>query len=163
MFQAECCLYALVFYWWGDWGLEKLNDWQKVVQWWSENLILSHLTQQWALLAILCSQSGLYTLCIHRNQWLMGAGEAHISVWVDDFKLGFEAWLGVQYLEKKKIFQVEGTAYVKHVGMFLICLLLPLALPTYTPFFLEMADISHPHSLMLFLSGKGLEFHIISL
>lgn len=30
-------------------------------------------------------------------------------------------------------------------------------------FFSEMADISHPHSLMLFLSGKGLEFHIISL
>ena len=32
----------------------------------------------------------------------------------------------------------------------------------HTPHFLEMADVSHPHSLLLFLSGKGLEFHIIS-
>ena len=37
--------------------------------------------------------------------------------------------------EKEKTFQVEGTAYVKHVGMFLICFPLPLALPTYTPLF----------------------------
>lgn len=37
--------------------------------------------------------------------------------------------------EKEKTFQVEGTAYAKHVGMFLICSPLTLALPTIHPIF----------------------------
>lgn len=82
MVQAECCLCSS-FTDEETEGLEKSNDLQKVAQWWSENSILGHLTQQWALPAILCSESGLYSVCPQKSV-TTGAGEAHISVRVDD-------------------------------------------------------------------------------